>query len=321
MHQSAIQIPTLENEPGLWLANLLICEGQAVQEGQLLARLETKVTAYELTSLQDGYVVGLHALPGQIVHSGQVLCYICSQPSITVVQALRPVDFHNSADFDPTALIIFGGGGHGKTLIDLVRSLGTYRIVGIIDDSLLPGSEVLGVPLLGGAKDLAEWRARGIRLAVNAVGGIGNAPVRVKIFDILEKAGFTCPTLVHPAAVVERSALLEAGVQVFAHAYVGSEARVGFGSVINTGVIVHHDCVVGRVVNLSPGATLAGNVHVENYAQIGMLATVNMQIKIGEGAMLGNGCTVKKDVPANTRVLAGAVWPNWEPKTSNGKEL
>jgi UDP-perosamine 4-acetyltransferase len=152
------------------------------------------------------------------------------------------------------------------------------------------------------------------------VGGIGNVAVRIKIFDILEKAGFTFPALVHPSAVVERSALLEPGVQVCAQAYVGSSAKVGFGSLVNAAAIVHHDCAIGRVVNLSPGATLAGNVHVGNYAQIGMLATVNLKINIGEGAMLGNGCTVKSDVPAGTRVRAGTIWPIPAPEIPKPKE-
>ena len=138
--------------------------------------------------------------------------------------------------FDPTALIIFGGGGHGKTIIDLVRALGIYRIVGVIDDGLTLGSEVLEVPVLGGAKDLGEWYARGVRLAINAVGGIGNVAVRVKIFDLLAKAGFSCPTLVHPSAVVERSATVwRLACRCVAHGICGQRGAGWFWSVINTG--------------------------------------------------------------------------------------
>ncbi|MBE0696903.1 MAG: NeuD/PglB/VioB family sugar acetyltransferase [Anaerolineaceae bacterium] len=320
MHISTVQIPTTQDETGFWLASLLVHEGQPVKEGQSLGRLEGKEPAFELFSPQEGYVVGLHARPGQVVPSGHVLCYICSEPSIAAARPGLWSDLVSDSSFDPSAILIFGGGGHGKTIIDLVRSLGTYRIIGVIDDSLPPGSEVIGVPVLGGASSLAEWRVRGIRMAVNAVGGIGNVAVRIKIFEILEKAGFVCPTLIHPSAVVERSARLEPGVQVCAQAYVGSDARVGYGSLINCAAIVHHDCAIGRVVNLSPGATLAGNVRVENHAQIGMLATVNMKITIGEDAMLGNGCTVKKDVPARTRVRAGTIWPIPEPEAAKPKE-
>jgi len=306
---SAVTIPFMLDEPAFWIAALQVQEGQSVQKDQVLVRLEGKEQYLELQSPIEGYIVGLHAIAGQIVHSGQILCYICTQPSIPMAQPGSRLVLPDWQAFDPTALIIFGGGGHGKTLIDLIRAMGTYRIIGIIDDHLPENSDVLGVPVLGGAKSLSEWHNRGVRLAVNAIGGIGNVSVRIKIFDILANAGFYCPTLIHPTAVVERSAVLEAGVQVFAHAYVGSAARVGFGTVINTGAIVHHDCMVGQVVNLSPGATLAGNVHVENYAQIGMCATVNLQITVGERALLGNSCTVKANVPAGMRVRAGTIWP------------
>jgi sugar O-acyltransferase (sialic acid O-acetyltransferase NeuD family) len=312
MESSAIVIPLLPDGTIFWLSALLMEEGQTVQKGQPVARLENQAGrdfCEEIYSPADGYVVGLHALAGQILHPGEILCYICSQPSVALVRPGPRAGLAPEVGFDPAALIVFGGGGHGKSVIELVQAMSAYRVVGVVDDQLAQGGDVLGVPVLGGADVLEEWFSRGIRLAVNGVGGIGNVSVRLKIFDLLSRAGFHFPALVHPSAVVERSAVIEAGAQVFAQCYVGSAARIGFGSVLNTGVIVSHDCVLGEVVNLSPGATLAGNVRVQKHAQIGMRATVNLQITVGEGAMLGNGCTVKADVPPNTRIWAGSIWP------------
>lgn len=212
-------------------------------------------------------------------------------------------------DFDPTAIVVYGGGGHGKALIDLLRVLGTYRIAGVIDDGLPDGSTVMGLPVLGGAERLAELYAQGIRLAVNAVGGIGRVDIRSKVFQKLAEAGFTCPTVIHPTAFVEASATLAAGVQVMPNAYVGSETQVGFGSLVNTGAIVSHDCRIGALANLSPGAILAGEVHVGNGCLIGMGANINLQVKIGAGARIGNGAVVKTDVPAHGIVRAGTIWP------------
>jgi acetyltransferase EpsM len=211
--------------------------------------------------------------------------------------------------FDPTAILVFGGGGHGKTLIDLIRSLGTYRIAGVLDDGLPAGTEVLGVPVLGGAGMLPDLYGRGVRLAVNAVGGINHVDVRLRVFEQLAAAGFVCPNLVHPTAFVENSAVLEGGVQVLAKSYVSSSVRIGYGSILNAGVVVSHDCAIGRCVNLSPGALLAGNVCVEDFAQIGMGVTVNINITIGRTARVGNGATVKADVPAEMVVWAGTIWP------------
>jgi acetyltransferase EpsM len=210
---------------------------------------------------------------------------------------------------DSTAIIIYGGGGHGKALIDLVRSLGSYRLMGIVDDTLPRGTVILGIPVLGGSETLPEFFNRGVRQAINAVGGIGNVTVRVKVFEQLARAGFTCPTVIHPRAFVESSSILESGVQVLAQSYISSDVHIGFGTLINAGVIVSHDCVLGKCVNLSPGAMLAGNVRIDDYAQIGMGVTINLSINIGSGARVGNGATVKADVPPGGVVRAGSIWP------------
>ncbi len=308
---SAILIPPPPAEMPWQVVELAFHEGQSVRQGQVLAQLRAVEDQQALTSPQDGYVIGLHAVTGQTVSTGQVLCCICAQPPVKTAQS--EAGAARSA-FDPTALLIFGGGGHGKAVIDLVRALGTYQIVGIIDDGIAAGSEILGVPVVGGASTLPDWYARGVRLAANAVGGIGNVDVRLKIFDILIQAGFSFPALAHPSAIIERSATLAAGVQVLPQAYVGSAAQVGFGTVLNAGATVSHDCVLGQVVNLSPGATLAGNVHIEDDTQIGMCATVNLGITVGSRCIVGNGATVKADVPPGTRVWAGTVWPIRKPK-------
>lgn len=209
---------------------------------------------------------------------------------------------------DPTAIIVYGGGGHGKSIIDFLRALRIYRIAGIVDDGIV-AENVLGVPVLGGSEQLADLHRQGVRLAANAVGGIGNLDIRVKVFDRLAEAGFGCPALVHPNAFVEASALLTAGAQVFPLAYVGSQARIGFGVIVNTSAIVSHDCVIGDYSNISPGALIAGEATVGNEVLVGMGVTINLGVKIGDRARIGNGATVKSDVPDGGILRAGAVWP------------
>ena len=211
--------------------------------------------------------------------------------------------------FDPSAIIIYGGGGHGKSLIDLIRSIGIYRIHGIVDDGLAKSKNVMGIPVLGGADALPNIYAQGVRLAVNAVGGIGNLNSRISVFQKLIEAGFACPILIHPSAVVEPSATLSPGVQIFSHAYVGSEAQIGFGAIVNTSAIVSHDCRLGDYANISPGALLAGEVQIGASVLVGMGVTINLGVKIGAGARLGNSATVKGDVPEDGIVRAGTIWP------------
>jgi acetyltransferase EpsM len=206
-------------------------------------------------------------------------------------------------------LLLYGGGGHAKSLIELIQLLEGYSIVGVIDDRMKAGTRILDIPVLGPAEALPDLYGQGVRLAVNAVGGVGDVMSRVRIFRRLIEVGFDFPTLVHPTAFIEASAQLAAGVQVFPHAYVGSEARVGFGGIVNTGAVVSHDCALGRYVNVAPSASLAGGVTLGKAVLVGMSVTVNLAVSVGDGARIGNSAVVKADVPAGQVVRAGAIWP------------
>ena len=216
-------------------------------------------------------------------------------------------------NFDPTKVIIYGGGGLSKMIIETVRVLGTYQIVGVIDDNMKKGTDVIGTPVIGGADMLPRLMKDGIRLAVNSVGGIGNYKVRLDVFLKLAKEGFVCPAIVHPSAHVDPSARLESGVLVLAQSYISGNAVVRMGTLINNSVVVSHDCVLGVCTNLSPGAIIAGDVIIEDFAQLGMNATVNIGVKVGKECLIGNGAIIKKDVPPGTRVYAGKIWPKYDP--------
>jgi sugar O-acyltransferase (sialic acid O-acetyltransferase NeuD family) len=190
---------------------------------------------------------------------------------------------------------------------DLVTGAGVYTVAGFVDD-LTSEPTVLGLPILGGSADLGELAAT-VGLAANGVGGIARVEDRVESFERLVAAGFSFPTLVHRAGVVEPSAELAPGVQIFAGSFVGPLVRLGFGTIVNTAAVVSHDCVLGDYVNLSPGALLAGNVEVGDRTLIGMGATVNLGLRVGASVRIGNSAVVKADVPDGTVVHAGALWP------------
>ena len=212
-------------------------------------------------------------------------------------------------DMTGARLVIYGAGGHGCSLAALVRQSEDYEVVGFLDDGVPVGTQVEGIPVLGDGEKLVELTEAGIRLAINGVGGVGDLPARLAVYQKLGKAGMYCPNVIHSTAFLEDSAVLSDGIQVYPFAYVGVRVQVGYGSIINTGVIVSHDCKLASYVNLSPGATLAGGVIVGEAALIGMRATVNLNVKIGKRVRIGNGATVKADVPDGGVVPAGAIWP------------
>lgn len=207
-----------------------------------------------------------------------------------------------------TSVVLYGGGGLARTMIDLVRARGEFEVVGVIDDGLASGTDILGVPVLGGRGALAALREAGLVYVANAIGAIGRMSVRRDASQAIEAAGLEGPVLIEPTASVAASATLAGGALVFAQAVVSAGATVGAHAIINSGAIVSHDCVIGADAHIAPGAILAGEVTVGDGALVGMAATAPVGVQIGAGAIVGNGATLLADVPAGTVVSAGTVF-------------
>lgn len=224
---------------------------------------------------------------------------------------------HPARDLDPglvecitrSSVVLFGGGGHAKSLIDLMLTSLDLEPLCVLDDRAAPGSEVMGLRVIGGREVLPLLAEAGVRFGVNAVGGLGRISSRIHVGELLTGAGLRLPALVDRTAAVAPSARLGAGVQVFANAAVWSDAEVGDGAIVNTGAVVSHDCRIGANAHITPGVLLAGHVEVGEAALVGMGVTTRIGMRIGARAIVGNGCVLNDDVPDGTIVPAGTVWP------------
>jgi sugar O-acyltransferase (sialic acid O-acetyltransferase NeuD family) len=210
---------------------------------------------------------------------------------------------------DKEYILIYGAGGHAKSVMEIVLQNKLHAIAGIVDDNpSLTGKRFLGIPVLGTRAVLPRLLKQGVRLAANGVGGILDIGVRVRVFDYLEHAGFTFPVLVHPRATIETSAKIGEGVQVFANAYIGAEAMLAPQCMVNTSAVISHDCEIGEYTHIAPGALLAGHVHVGEKSLVGMGVTTAIGIKIGSGVRIGNGAILLADVPDKMIIQAGRLW-------------
>jgi UDP-perosamine 4-acetyltransferase len=203
-----------------------------------------------------------------------------------------------------TRFLIWGGGGHGKVVADLVRAAGG-EVAGFIDaDPAKRGVRVEpgdGRVELTQADFLAYARSAVLPDGVGAVAlAIGRNDTRLDCLCALDVA--PVPPLVHPSAVVSPSVQLGRGTVVFPAAVVNAAARIGEAVIVNTGAIVEHDCVVGDGAHISPGAVLTGGVNVGVRSWIGAGATVVPGVRIGADVVVGAGAVVLRDVPDGTTV-------------------
>jgi UDP-perosamine 4-acetyltransferase len=199
----------------------------------------------------------------------------------------------------------FGAGGHAKVVIEVLRDMGSWELVGILDPKTeLHGKNLLGIPVLGGDEKIQDLKAKGVLHFFVGVGTVGDSGPRIRIYENALSEGLTPVTAIHKSAFVSPTALLGKGISIMAGAVINAEARIGDNVIVNTAAIVEHDCEVGDHVHVATGSRLTGGVTVEKAGHIGAGATILQGVRIGEKAIVGAGAVVISDVPSGS-VVAG----------------
>ncbi len=197
-------------------------------------------------------------------------------------------------------ILVFGGGGHAKVVIEILQFDSRNILVGIIDKNpQLARSRVLGVPVLG---DDGQIAGAGADAFCVGIGSIGVGSLRARVFDEARARGLSPVTAVHPAATVSASAQLGAGTVVMAGAVINPGVVLAQNVIINTGAVVDHDCRIGDHAHVAPGAVLSGGVTVGRRSLVGVGATVMQGVSIGDDAVVGAGAVVVRDVPPGVTV-------------------
>lgn len=208
-------------------------------------------------------------------------------------------------------IVVIGGGGHAKVLINILKRLNKYQILGYAD--LMDKGVVQGLQYLGN-----DGILNGIiknNKKCSAVIGVGNVRIsdtRRKIYKMLKNIGFDLPVIISPNAIVSDDVIIDEGTAIFDGAIINSGTIIGKCVTVNNAAIVEYDCKIGDFVHLTPCTILSFGVEVGNSSFIGSGAIISQNIKIAENCLIGGGSVVIKDallegtylgVPSRYRIL------------------
>jgi UDP-perosamine 4-acetyltransferase len=197
------------------------------------------------------------------------------------------------------AVVVVGGGGHAKVIIEILQDAGEFEIAGCTVSGA-GASSVLDVPVLGDDSQLPLIYNSGVH---NAFIAVGNNRVRRRLGQDVLAMGFKLVNAVSPFAVLSRRVELCAGIAVMPGAVVNSCSRLGNGCIVNTSATVDHDCSIGEWAHIAPGTNLAGCVTVGEGALLGIGSRVIPRIAIGAWTTVGSGAVVVRDLPAAVTAL------------------
>lgn len=194
---------------------------------------------------------------------------------------------------DSEKIILIGGGGHCKSVIEVAESAGC-SIVGILDKPEYVGRSVLGYPVIGTDDRIADYAGEASFLIT--VGQIKDSSLRIRLHEKVKVAGGRLATLIASTARVSRHACIGEGSVIMHHAMVNAEAVVGKGCIINTFANIEHDASIGDFCHISTGAMVNGNCIVGQGVFLGSQSVMVNGTGITDYCVIAAGSVVRKNL-------------------------
>ena len=189
-------------------------------------------------------------------------------------------------------IILIGGGGHCKSVIDVIEEEGKFKIAGVVDVPELLGTEILGYPIIGNDSDI-ENLSNKYTHALITVGQIRSPETRIRLFNLIKKVGFICPTIISPRAYISEHSIIGSGTVVMHDVLINAGAFIGNNCIINSKALIEHDSKIFDHCHISTNALVNGGVTVKSGCFLGSGSITNNLITIEENSFIKAGAIIK----------------------------
>jgi len=191
-------------------------------------------------------------------------------------------------------IFIWGAGGHGRVLLDILKDDKGIKVVGFIDENQkLKGQFIDGIEVLGDSSVLSKLKKDGV---TGGIAGVGNNSLRQKMANEIVALGFDLISAIDKNALISKSVKLGKGITIWSGAIINSYANIEDNVIINCGAIIEHECLIKNSAHIGPGAKLAGRVCVGEKSFVGMGANIIEGKIIGNKTIIGAGATVLDNI-------------------------
>lgn len=190
-------------------------------------------------------------------------------------------------------IILIGGGGHCKSVIEAADSCGR-EIKGILDLPTTIGTSCLGYPVIGCDEDIPKFTAEYEFLIT--LGFIKNPSRRNRLHSLVEHAKGSFATIIASTAHVSKYARIGSGTVVLHCATINAGAQVGKGCIINTHANIEHDAVIDDYCHISTGAMINGDCKIGMNCFIGSGSVICNGVKICSDTIIGAHGLVTRDI-------------------------
>jgi sugar O-acyltransferase (sialic acid O-acetyltransferase NeuD family) len=175
---------------------------------------------------------------------------------------------------------LIGSGGHAK---EVMAQMG-LKIPCFVDDGYVT-SDTNTLPL-----SLFDPKEYVVMVAVS------NCKER---FDIVKKLPKETRyfTWIHPTALIIGNDIeIGEGSFIGAYSILTTNIKIGKHSILNRGIHIGHDCVIGDYFSSMPGSIVSGSVSISDLVYIGNNSSIREKISIHSSVTIGMNSAVVKNI-------------------------
>jgi sugar O-acyltransferase (sialic acid O-acetyltransferase NeuD family) len=195
-------------------------------------------------------------------------------------------------------LIVVGGGAHARVVIVAAKQAG-FNVIGYTDRH--PSIPELSASYLGTDDVIGNHPNAQLVLGI---GSVRADTLREAIVDRICVAAERWARVVEPSAFVAPDTSLGPGVVILAGSIVACGSVIGPHALVNSMVMVDHDCIVGGYTHLCPGSILGGGASIGPHSLMGINSCLRDHVALGANVTVGMGAVVTKPF-GDGCVLAG----------------
>ena len=196
-------------------------------------------------------------------------------------------------------VLLFGSSGHAKSCVDLIESIESFVMKGVVTREASELSVFMGYDIVGTDDSMEEL----ISYCPNAVIGVGqikDANPRIRLFEKLKGYGAELPIVISPHSRVSSHSILNEGCLIFHNCIVNAGASIGVNCIINNKSLIEHDVEISDHCHISTGSILNGGVIVEERTFIGSGSIIHEGVRIGKNSIVAAGSVIRKDLKQNS---------------------
>ena len=203
-------------------------------------------------------------------------------------------------NFNSKDIVLLGTGGGTEMVLDAIRKIGKYKVVGFIDD-FSKDSLFKELPIFGGIDTIDDLVNKGLENLVLSYGFIGALKNRMNVFKKFEKK-INFPNIIDPTSNIESSVVFGKGNIILANSYIGSKVKIGNINIINTGALISHETEINDGNHFTPSSTIAGQVKIGSLCTFGMNSSVLMKTIIGDNVLINNNVATSSNIESNKTI-------------------